>query len=127
MGWFVLGWGFFTIFEAYWFITEPDWRGGLTFAGNSLLLVLLALNWRNHERPVLEIREDEIRYARFQFLPQRRVPIHEIAGIQIARWKRATIRLRSGRSLVVNLKLIEGIDRERAARALERAARSAPV
>jgi hypothetical protein len=45
--------------------------------------------------------------------------------VKVSRWRRAVLDLRSGERLVVNLKLIEDISRERAASALERAAGSA--
>jgi hypothetical protein len=112
---------------AYVFIGNPAWDKGLMLIGFTCMLVLEAISWRNRKRPVLEIRDDEIRYAPWPVGRERRVPLREIAGIQIARWKRATLQLRSGRRIVVNLKLIEGIDRERAVSALERAAGSAPA
>ena len=124
-GLFTVMWAFFTASQVYWFITRPAWDTGLVLAGYTCVLALEALAWRNRKRPVLEIRDEEVCYAPWPFGRQRRVPFREIDAIQISRWRRAILHLRSGKRMVVNLKLIEGFSRERAASALERVVGSA--
>jgi hypothetical protein len=104
------------------FFRAPAWDKAIMLTWITCMFGLYLIQRSNRRRPALEVRDDEIRYAAGPLGGQRRVPLHEIAEIQIARWRKATLRLRSGKRLAINLKLLEGIDRERAARALERAA-----
>jgi hypothetical protein len=122
--WFIPFWALFTALAAHRFITEPDWKTGFFFVGYTSVLVLHLISWRRRKRPALEIDEEEIRYAPSPLARQRRLPLREIDGIQISRWRKATLQLHSGRKMIVNLRRIEGIDRERAAHALERAVAS---
>jgi hypothetical protein len=116
---------FGTAFQLCSFIIRRDWTTGLLMLGYTCAAALGVLAWRNQKLPALELRDEEVRYSRWPFGGRRRVPFDEIDAVEVSRWRRAILYLRSGERLVVNLKLIEGISRERAASALERAAAAA--
>jgi hypothetical protein len=79
--------------------------------------------WRNRSSPVLEITDQEIRFARW-FWPQlRRLQRREIEAIEISGNRHAVIRLRTGKRRVVWIWFVEPSSRDAAIAALEREAR----
>jgi len=101
----------------------PSWLMGLLFAVCTWALADAVRDWRNRSRPVLEITDEEIRFARW-FWPQLRcVRRREVEAIKILSERRAVIRLRSGKRRVVWTWFVEPSSRRDAVAALERVSR----
>jgi len=107
----------------------PSWFMGSLFALCTWALADAVRDWRNRSRPVLEITDEEIRFARW-FWPQLRcVPRREVEAIEVSGERRAVIRLRSGKRRVVWTWFVEPSSRSAAVAALERVSRmeSSPI
>jgi hypothetical protein len=100
------------------FYRTPDF--GRSFALATVLLGLAAIAWRNRNRPVLEVTDDEIRWAPAFAWNPRRILIRDIDEIAVRNDKRIFVRVRSGRSLIVRIQRIDARSRDRARNSLRR-------
>jgi hypothetical protein len=105
------------------FFLDPSWFMGYLLALSIVNLPITVIGWRNRTRPLLEITDEEVRYASRDWLPLRRIAIREIDTIEFFGERRAVIRLRSGGRLGVQLRYIEPSSRTRAIAALQRVTR----
>jgi hypothetical protein len=111
-------------YTAFVFFHVRSWLAFQSLAICLLVSALVVAGWVNRDRPLLEITETELRYALRDWLPARRVGLHEIQTIEFSGERRAVVRLHSGGRLVLRLCWIEAASRKQAVAALEGIARA---
>jgi len=108
----------FAVATAVTFLIYETQEFGRSLAISAFLLALAAIAWRNRERPVLAITDEEIQWAPLFFWNPQCIRISDIEEIDVAsKWK-ILIWRKSRRRVVLRLRRISPPQRERARNAL---------